>query len=414
MGKPIAASGTGLAKAYMDGLDCDISRIPVIHSVRSGFSALPDTTVSTSFGATINPFGFNPSALPSGFTGVQSTLASSGQAQTFVMAVGVFVHLEPEGWQWSVPGNAWGPGGVVPPAATSALPLSPDAFMANLDNINQSDTGTALGITAGDTFDPAILDWGGWIDRAFRHMALGYNWVWNYGRFTTLMNVPLRHIAYMPDLAEGVGTMPVETAQYVARVNALYRTLGASAIFLPQNARRTGSVTTAAGSHVSKFSPDRSYDRVEAILGGARLRGLTKNNEKVFRLPNPYVFRPGVDFGMQFAVSDSSEQTIMQQEMSITQGLKGAVPPSILPDANVNSGTSTSRSTAFAVEQTSDSPPVQIQAMFVYQRRIYKGGLGYMTVGLVGYELKETQVQQLQNDPAALDYLYQQSGMSIL
>ena len=297
------------------------------------------------------------------------------------------------------------------------------ATVAGAANVcNDLSTGqNSLGLAAQtDTFEPALLDWGRWLDYAFWHMALAYNWTWVYGQHENLMNVALRYIGYMPQSGEGVGCMPTETAQYVQRANAYYRSSSQanSLQFVPQNARRTGSITSGTGQ-ISKFSPDRSFDRVDAIFGGTMLKGLVCGNEKIYRLPAPYIVRPGVSLGMSLNASDTSELNLMQKELSISNGLGlngvgGNVPPSITSDANLTSPTSAGTPGTTFGEQTSDSPPVLTSCRTITTRRLYKAGLGFVTIGFTGYELTEAQASQLRDNPQAQELLYLASGCRML
>src|SRR5262249_8579275 len=154
-----------------------------------------DASINQNFGAEIDLFG-SGKAVP-GIDYVQTTMAQTGQTQTYFIACYVGFHIETEPLQWDTIGNAW----QTPITTPAIVPASPDVF--TLNDIGELGFAVAAGdnpagLFAGQTFAPAVLQWGWWANYAAWHMVRGYNIRWKIGQHTNIYDEVLRHTAYMP------------------------------------------------------------------------------------------------------------------------------------------------------------------------------------------------------------------------
>lgn len=416
LGKPGIGVGAALTPV-IDGLGCDISKMPTIFRQEWDFGGpLNDSAVNALYAATQDIFGAG--SAPAGVTAVQSTgITTGGELQTYALICGVFYHVKPDPLQFVIPGNSF-----TRPASAQAGVVSPDVFTAN--DLSLSSSNNALGGTTATSHLPAYLNWGKWADEAAWHQAHAYNWIWAWGTHTVLMNVPLRMIMYVPPMQKGsAGQIDVDVQKYVRRVNNWYvnASPASASIFLAQNARRLGSLNSLAVAGASVFRPDRTFDRISAIYGGLAVRDLLCNNGEAFRLPAPYGVRPGVALGMKLITADNNALGLMQNELSISQGLGlpagvgGNVPPSILPDSTINAGATKAGTSNLTFQEPSlDAVPVVLAQAINAERVYYKGGSMFNSIGGVGYEITEQQWRQVQDSGDAKSVLDNAYGCQLL
>jgi hypothetical protein len=345
-----------------------------------------DASVQANFGANIDLFGSGKSV--PGIDFVETTLAQTGQTQTYFIACYLGFHMEPEPLCFTARGNAW-----THPVTGVAAPPSPDVFTQN----DRANTALSAAIAAGTQIMlPAVLEWGWWANYVCWHMARAYNLRWKIGQHTNIMDEVLRHTAYMPPSAQegSASSSEVDVCEFVDRLNDRYDSLGSALDFLKVNFLRIGSATTG-GVNVGRFTPTRDFEFVGATYGGMDLRstlGMLQNNREFRKLNVPYVIKPGVPIGLILEENDSAQANIMRDYLSITNGQGGAIPPVVVDDANILA-TPTASGGNVMLERTLDGADVS-QAVDS-GRVVFKGGELKLTLPIKGFEVTEDWYTQM-------------------
>lgn len=345
-----------------------------------------DASINANFGAEIDLFGSGKS--PVGIDYVETTMAQTGQTQTFFIACYIGVHLEPEPLCFTARGNAW----THPTVGTNAAP-SPDVFTQN----DRANGALGAAVAAGtQVLLPAVLEWGWWANYACWHLARGYNLRWRIGQHTNIMDEVLRHTAYMPPSAQdgSASSSEVDITNFVRRANDRYDALGSALDFLPTDFLRIGSATTA-GVNVGRFTPTRDFEFVGATYGGMDLRstlGMLQNNREFRKLNVPYVIKPGVPIGLVMQENDAVQADTMRDYLSITQGFGGALPPIITPEQNILAAPTASGGNIM-LERTLDGADVS-QAVDA-ERVVFKHGDLKISLLVKGFEVTEDWYNQM-------------------
>jgi hypothetical protein len=403
-GKAFTGMGSAdVAAALIDKIQCDAGQMPTLWQVRSHWQGpMSDTAVKEVFQPQTDILALGRNVPGAAATSVTQGLTNS-ELQTASLICGVFVHISANPFIFSIPGVS------VPNAAFPSANgiVAPDTWTQQ-DIVG---TPSALGPAAAQAalMRRASMDLGRWAQEGAWAMCKAFNFIWSYGDKTTLLDWPLRYMAWMPPQAESgsAGTGAVDVTQYAAAMNAYYAQQGASQSFLIRNARRTGSVTVGAAP-VSTFSPDDSFRMAQPFIGGLSLReGLDRNTE-YFMLPRPVLFPRGVALGMYLNQKDAVAFSEMQAQFSITNGAGLNTPPvtSIPPvDTDGAPGETAGFPTGAAasptfLELTKDAVPVTNALQVRTDSAIYKWGDLYIGIGAIGYELTQAQY----------DYINQNSG----
>jgi hypothetical protein len=420
-GKDFTGLGAeGMAAVIAEAAQCDAGQLPTLWQVRDHFQGpLLDANINVIFQPQTDILALGKAAPGAANVAVTQGLIN-GQLQTPSLICGVFVHVSTSPWTATIPGNS-----ITKPVATYNNDyVSPDTFTLGDVTAVGSTAGnnTALGVAQGATpgatgFRRATMDIGRWAQEGLWAFCRAFNFTWSYGDKTTLLDWPLRFMAWMEDTVQegSSGAGPISIAPYVAAMNTYYTNSGASTdIFLPRNARRTGSVTGTAGNVVSTFSPDDSFRTVVPTVGGISLYDALSPNSKVFTLPRPVLYPRGVSLGMFLNLKDQVAFGEMQAAFSITQGLGLAstpvatVPPAFTPFGLIPAGFPATAPTAGLtfLEQTKDLSPVQNALSVRTDEVLYKWGDLYIGIGAVGYELTENQYRAIaQNLQSVTDVL---------
>jgi hypothetical protein len=340
-----------------------------------------DESVGKNFGAEIDLFGAGKS--PEGIDYVETTMAQTGQTQTYFIACYIGFHIEPEPLCFTTKVNAW-----THPDSAQAQPPSPDVFTAN--DVNNGCLGAAFqpgeGV-ASQFLIPGVLEWGWWANYVAWHMARGYNLRWKIGQHVNIMDEVLRHTAYMPPSAQegSASSSEVDVATFIARTNFRYDQLGSALDALKINRIRIGSV--AASPNLGIFAPSRDEQFVGATYGGMDLRSMLAGNSEFRKLALPYVIKPGVPIGLVLEECDTIQANVMRQYLSITGGLGGVFPPVIVDEENI-SGVYDGGGTGFvALERTLDG--VNVSQALPVGTAIFKGGELKVSMLIKGFEVTE-------------------------
>jgi hypothetical protein len=389
-----------------ESVQCPVWNMDVIEQVRWNLQGpITDDAVSANFGAEIDLFGSGKAV--EGVDYVETTMAQTGQTQTYMVTCYVGFHLEPEPLCWTAQGNGWTR--QVAGVGAGGLPISPDVFTEN-DLVNGTLGGGTGGATPTNVFVPAVLEWGWWANYVAWHLARAYNLRWKIGQHTNIMDEVLRHTAYMPPSAQegSASSSEVDIVDFVRRLNGRYDSLGTALNFLKVNRLRIGSVGGAATTNFGIFKPDRSMELVGATYGGMDLRSMLRGNSEFRKLTLPYVIKPGVPIGLILQENDTVQGDIMRRYLSITEGF-GTTPPLITDDVNIPAEPDGTASSPVGLERTLDGSNVPQQV--ASDRALFKGGELKISLMVKGFEVTETWYDTLKNNPDLMDVVTSACGI---
>jgi hypothetical protein len=380
--------------AIKDSVDCPVWNMDVIEQVRWNLQGpIDDQAVTASFGAEIDLFGSGRQV--DGVDYVETTMAQTGQTQTYMVACYIGFHLEPEPLCWTAQGNAWSH--PVVGVATGAVPISPDVFTQN-DRFNGALGAAMSGATPTQVFVPAVLEWGWWANYVAWMMARAYNLRWKIGQHTNIMDEVLRHTAYMPPSAQegSASSSEVDIVDFVRRLNDRYDSLGTALNFLKINRLRIGSVLGTAATNLGIFKPDRSHELVGATYGGMDLRSMLRGNSEFRKLVLPYVIKPGVPIGLILQENDQVQGDIMRRYLSVTERF-GTTPPLITDQVNIPAEEDGTNATPVGLERTVDG--FNVAQQMDTDRALFKGGELKISLMVKGFEVTENWYDVLKSNP---------------
>jgi hypothetical protein len=250
--------------------------------------------------------------------------------------------------------------------------------------------GTTITSTS-DNYFPASLEWGADVWRAGWNFINAYQFQWRTSQRELVLNELAADISYFGSFAdaEAAGTSEVAIAEYVATVNATYRSKDSATIFLPVNFRRVGSVlgTSNVASpqafNIGIFHPTRDFDLAPVTWGGLRWQGYGCRGQMYRPVESPCFLERGIPIGMQFVVQDAVHQASMLEALTINNEPFGT---NVLPDVNVTAGPTLS-STVAMLEQTLDTSPFLIPQAVYVGNQVFKGGILKLAIKLKGWEM---------------------------
>jgi hypothetical protein len=329
-------------------LRCSFGNIPVIEEVVWTIP-LPLTAEEAlaTLGDTVNLLS-GSSSVP-GVASIDSTFLINGILQTDILAQGVGVHVFCEPMSFSTIGNAF-----AAPATTTAPPPSPDVFTEN-DITNEA---MGEGIT-NNNFVPAVFEFGADVWRAGWNFINAYQFQWKTSQRELVLNELAADVSYFGSFAdaEASGTSEVAIIEFVAAVNATYRSKGATTIFLPCDFRRVGSVDITPAdptTNVGVFHPTRDFDLAPVTWGGLRWQGYGCRGQMYRPVESPCFLERGIPIGMLFVVQDAVHQALMLQAVTINNDPLGL---NVSVDENLSDTTSGGTGTTVMLEQTLDTTP---------------------------------------------------------
>jgi hypothetical protein len=382
--------GLGAAPGDLGAADkcvrCGFGNIPVVEEVvwTIPIPLTADEALAT-FGDTVNLLS-GSSSVP-GVASIDSTFLINGILQTDILTMGVGVHVFHEPMSFSTIGNAF-----AAPAETAVPPPSPDVFTANDEAAEAFGDGVSL--------TPAVFEFGWPTWRAGWNFINAYQFQWKVSQRELVLNELAADVSYFASFAdaEAAGTSEVPIIEFVAAVNATYRTKGSGTIFLPVSFRRVGSVNDdSVVSNVGIFHPTRDFDLAPVTWGGLRVQGYGCRGEMFRKVESPCFLERGIPIGMIFLSQDAVHQAAMLEALTITNDpfgttvevdenlscdtrvgpLAGAGVPVNFPEANNN----------VMLEQTLDATPVLIQQSVNVCRQIFKGGILKIGIKIKGWEM---------------------------
>jgi len=358
---------------------CSFGNIPVIEEVVWTIPLpLTSSEAISVFGETVNLLS-GSSSVP-GVASIDSTFLINGILQTDIFAQGIGVHVFCEPMSFSTIGNAF-----AAPAQDVATPPSPDVFTSN-DIANG-----ALGTTVTtETFGPAVFEFGNPTWRAGWNFINAYMFLWKTNQRELVMNELAADVSYFGSFADAAaaGTSEVAIIEFVAAVNAAYRSKGSATIFLPVSFRRVGSVTTdGPGSGVGNgnrglFHPTRDFDLAPVTWGGLRWQGYGCRGQMFRPIESPCFIERGIPIGMLFQSQDAVHQALMLEALTIDNDPFGT---NVSPDENLLVTTATG--TAVMLEQTLDATPAYAPQVVNVSRQTFKGGILKIGIKIKGWEL---------------------------
>lgn len=377
--------------AVNDAVGCPVWNMDVIEQVRWNLQGpISDEAVNQSFGQAIDLFGSGKQV--DGIDYVETTMAQTGQTQTYMVTCYIGFHLEPEPLCWTAQGNA-----ISHLTAPTVQPPSPDVFTQN--DLNNGCLGPNYVPGEGASiYIPAVLEWGWWANYAAWMLARAYNLQWKIGQHTNIMDEELRNTAYMPPSAQnGTGSSSqVDIVNFVNRLNSRYGELGTGLDFLKINRLRIGSVGTSAETNTGIFKPDRSLELADTTYGGLGLQTMLRGNSEFRKLALPYVIKPGVPIGLILQQNDNVQGDIMRQYLSITQRF-GVTPPLITDEENILAEGDGTNGTPVALERTLDGGNVAQSVLA--ERALFKGGEMKISMKVKGFEVPECWYDMLKANP---------------
>ena len=356
---------------------CSFGNVPVIEEVvwTIPLPLTADEALAT-FGDQINLLGGSSTA--PGVASVDSTFLVNGILQTDILTQGVGVHVFHEPMSFSSIGNAF-----VAPSTDAVPPPSPDVFTTN-DLLHGAFPSTVE--TDGSNLFPADFEWGVDVWRAGWNFINAYQFQWRVSQRELVLNELAADVSYFGSFAdaEAAGTSEVAIQEFVAIVNAIYRSKSSQTIFLPVNFRRVGSVTTlgAGGLNVGVFHPTRDFDLAPVTWGGLRWQGYGCRGQMYRQIESPCFLERGIPIGMTFNAQDAVHQAAMIQALTINNGALGT---NVSIDENLSS-TSGTGAQAMA-ELTLDSTPVLAPQTVNTSRQIFKGGILKLAIKIKGWEM---------------------------
>ena len=363
-------------------LRCSFGNIPVIEEVVWTIPLpLSDEEALATLGDTVNLLS-GSSSVP-GVASIDSTFLINGILQTDILAQGIGVHVFCEPMSFSTIGNSFqGPSGIAAPQP------SPDVFTA-LDFFN----GAFQAVGDQGTLTPAVFEFGAPAWRAGWNFINAYQFQWKTSQRELVLSELAADVSYFGSFAdaEASGTSEIPIIEFVAAVNATYRSKGSQTIFLPVNFRRVGSVTTTTGGttppggpyNIGVFHPTRDFDLAPVTWGGLRWQGYGCRGQMYRPIESPCFLERGIPIGMLFVVQDAVHQAQMIEAVTITNEPLGT---NVLPDANVSETTATGPNVM--LEQTLDTPPGLLVPQIVnVSRQIFKGGILKLAIKIKGWEM---------------------------
>jgi hypothetical protein len=384
----------GDAAAAQKCLRCSFGNIPVIEEVVWTIP-LPLTSAEAlaTLGDTVNLLS-GSSSVP-GVASIDSTFLINGILQTDILAQGIGVHVFCEPMSFSTIGNAW-----VAPDTTEASPPSPDVFTTN--DLTARAMSTQVDADGGN-FTPAVFEFGADVWRAGWNFINAYQFQWKTSQRELVLNELAADVSYFGSFAdaEASGTSEVAVIEFVAAVNATYRSKGSATIFLPANFRRVGSVnSTSATVNVGVFHPTRDFDLAPVTWGGLRWQGYGCKGQMYRPVESPCFLERGIPIGMLFVVQDAVHQALMLQavtldneplgvNVSIDENLSdaSAVVPTPATPGTPTAGAIVVGGNNTMLEQTLDATPVLVTQSVNTSRQVFKGGILKLAIKIKGWEM---------------------------
>ena len=358
-------------------LKCSFGNVPVIEEVVWTIPIpLTAEEALATLGDTVNLLS-GSSSVP-GVASIDSTFLINGILQTDILTQGVGVHVFCEPMSFSTIGNAFNA-----PTSTVTPPPSPDVF-TSLDLAAR-----AMGTTVaadGSNFTPAVFEFGVDVWRAGWNFINAYQFQWKTSQRELVLNELAADVSYFGSFAdaEAAGTSEVAIIEFVAAVNATYRSKGSATIFLPVSFRRVGSVTAAAPGSINTgvFHPTRDFDLAPVTWGGLRWQGYGCRGQMYRPIESPCFLERGIPIGMLFVVQDAVHQALMLQAVTINNEPLGT---NVSVDENFSDTTATGASCM--LEQTLDTNPTLSPQQVNTSRQIFKGGILKLAIKLKGWEM---------------------------
>ena len=375
LGETPQSGSPGSLAAAEKCLRCSFGNIPVIEEVvwTIPLPLTPEEALAT-FGDTVNLLS-GSSSVP-GVASIDSTFLINGILQTDILSQGIGVHVFHEPMSFSTIGNAF-----TAPATTVVPPPSPDVFTVN-DLAHGAFPATVE--TDGSNFSPAVFEWGVDAWRAGWNFINAYQFQWKTSQRELVLNELAADVSYFGSFAdaEAAGTSEVPIIEFVATLNATYRSKGSATIFLPVNFRRVGSVTTATTNNIGIFHPTRDFDLAPVTWGGLRWQGYGCRGQMYRPIESPCFLERGIPIGMLFVVQDAVHQAGMMEALTIDNEPLGV---NISPDENLSATTGTG--TSVMIEQTLDTNPVYAAQQVNVERQVFKGGILKLAIKIKGWEM---------------------------
>jgi hypothetical protein len=376
-GRGVSHESPGALGAAEKCIKCSFGNIPVIEEVvwTIPIPLTADEALST-LGDTVNLLS-GSSSVP-GVASIDSTFLINGILQTDILAQGIGVHIFCEPMSFSTIGNAW-----TAPTGPAQPPPSPDVFTSN--DLNNGALGDDVIPEADQDLLPAVFEFGGPVWRAGWNFINAYQFQWKTSQRELVLNELAADVSYFGSFADAMasGTSEVPIIEFVAAVNAIYRSKGSGTIFLPVDFRRVGSVGDGTSTNnVGVFHPTRDFDLAPVTWGGLRWQGYGCKGQMYRPIESPCFLERGIPIGMLFVVQDAVHQAQMLEAITINNDPLGT-------NVSIDENTSdlTVSGSGVVQEQTLDSTPVLVGQQVNTSRQIFKGGILKIGIKIKGWEM---------------------------
>jgi hypothetical protein len=312
---------------------------------------------------------------------IDSTFLINGILQTDILAQGIGVHIFCEPMSFSTIGNAW-----EAPSNTVNPPPSPDVF-TSLDMTNGAMGDAGDNVTAA-TFVPAVFEFGAPVWRAGWNFINAYQFQWKTSQRELVLNELAADVSYFGSFADAAaaGTSEVPIIEFVAQVNATYRSKGSGTIFLPVSFRRVGSFDITPATETTNtgiFHPTRDFDLAPVTWGGLRWQGYGCKGQMYRPIESPCFLERGIPIGMLFVVQDAVHQAQMLEAITINNDPFGT---NVSIDENLSDLT-VNDIAAVMLEQTLNATPDLVGQQVNTSRQIFKGGILKIGIKIKGWEM---------------------------
>lgn len=368
-------------------LRCSFGNIPVIEEVvwTIPLPLTAEEAIAT-LGDTVNLLS-GSSSVP-GVASIDSTFLINGILQTDILAQGVGVHVFCEPMSFSTIGNAF----TAPAQVPATAPPSPDVFTSN--DVAFGALGSEFALTSTNPSPspvPAVFEFGMPVWRAGWNFINAYQFQWKTSQRELVLNELAADVSYFGSFAdaEAAGTSEVPIIEFVAQVNATYRSKGSATIFLPVSFRRVGSVSPGGVGtpNVGIFHPTRDFDLAPVTWGGLRWQGYGCRGQMYRPVESPCFLERGIPIGMLFVVQDAVHQALMLQAVTINNDPLGT---NVHVDENLPCLTTVAvgpLNTNTMLEQTLDTTPITVSQQVNVCREIFKGGILKLAIKIKGWEM---------------------------
>jgi hypothetical protein len=389
LGQPPSQFGTSCDQMLAD--QCSTNAPITIVEVAQWRVDLPvsDDAIQKTFNDRINVWGTIDSQPPVGVTNASNTLATPNLFQADMLLRGLRIRLLVEPEARTIMGN------FVDVTEPANLPGSPDVWTIN-------DFNNALGLAttggeAGTVFQnmiPSEFLWGIPTWKAAYSFMQAYEIAVLKNHQDALIKEPLTQIGTIQPFAEAeaAGLAFASNQDRVLVLNQRLQQLGILQQFLPVYFKRLGALTVG-GLDVGDFTATRDEDASSAMFGGIGVPTPWARIREPYLFNAPLFWPAGHPMQIQFIVNNPAYKTDFQRWLSVTGGADGQAGQDLnLPLSPITGFSGIMPTTSVSptmLEQTLDTPPVNVPQRVQTNRALNKGGTILFEIGVIGWRMSD-------------------------